>query len=67
MVNKLFAGMIGLIMEAYVDDMLFKSIKGVDHIEDLRKNFECMRFHQVTLIYQIVPWCASSDILGLYC
>lgn len=49
MVNKLFVGMICDTMEAYVDDMLVKSIKRVDHVEDLRNTFERMRLHQVRL------------------
>lgn len=27
--------------------MLVKSVKGIDHVEELRKTFECMRLHQV--------------------
>lgn len=46
MENKLFTGMIDVTMEAYVDDKL---VKGVDHVEDLQKTFECMRLHQVCL------------------
>lgn len=37
MVNKLFAGMIDNAMEAYVDDMLVKSVKGINHVEDMKK------------------------------
>lgn len=40
MVNKLFDEMIDETMQVYVDDMLVKSIKGVDHLEDLTKTFE---------------------------
>lgn len=49
MVNKLFSGMVGVTMEAYVDDMLVKYVKGVDHTENLRKTFERMKLHQVRL------------------
>lgn len=49
MVNKLFTGMRGINVEAYVDDMLVKSVKGIDPVEDLRNIFECMRLHQVHL------------------
>lgn len=49
MFNNLFVGMIDITMEAYMDDMLVTSVKGVNHFEDLRKTFECMRFHQVRL------------------
>lgn len=38
MVHKLFPDMIGDTMEAYVDDMLVKSKRSVDHEEDLEKN-----------------------------
>lgn len=49
MMNKFFAGMISITMEAYVDDMLVKSIKGVDHTKDLRITFERMCLPQVRL------------------
>lgn len=48
-INKLFGGMIGITMEAYVDCMLFKLIKGVDHTKDLRKAFKYMCLHQVRM------------------
>lgn len=49
MVNKLFTGMKSVTMEAYVGDMLVKSVKGVNHVEDLRQTFEHIRLHQVCL------------------
>lgn len=49
MINKFFGGMIGITMEAYVDDMFFKSIKGEYHFKYLSKTFECMYLHQVCL------------------
>lgn len=36
-------------MEAYVDDMMVESVKGDNHIEDLRKTFETMCLHKVRL------------------
>lgn len=50
MVNKMFEGKTCVTMEAYVDDMLVKSIKGINHIEDLRKTFERVRFHDQVLL-----------------
>lgn len=44
MIKKHFAGMICITMEPYVDDMLVKSVKGVDHVEDLRNTFETYVF-----------------------
>lgn len=41
--------MINVTMQAYVDDMLVKSIRGVDHKEDFRKTFERMRLYQARL------------------
>lgn len=49
MVNKLFVGMIGVTMEAYMDDMLVKSVKGIDHTERLRKTFRRIHLHQIHL------------------
>lgn len=45
MLNKLFAGMIGVTMEAYLDNVMAKSIKGISHVEDMRNTFECMCLH----------------------
>lgn len=57
--------MIGVTMEAYVDDMLVKLVKSVNHVENLRKTFECMRFHQVHLNPAKCAFCVqSSKFLG---
>lgn len=61
MVNELFTRMIDVTMEAYVDDMLVKSIKGVDHVEELRKTFKRMRLHQVRLNPVKCAFGAQSD------
>ncbi|KAJ4811234.1 Pol-polyprotein [Rhynchospora pubera] len=37
MVNKLFQGEIGKIMEAYVDDMVIKSCSGEEHVQHLER------------------------------
>lgn len=49
MVNKPLRGVIGITMDDHGVDMLVKSIKGIDHFEDVRKTFECMRLHQLHL------------------
>lgn len=48
-VNKLFTGMIGMTMKSYMDDMLLKLVKRINHVEDMRNTFECMRLHKVRL------------------
>lgn len=45
MVSKLFASMICITTKAYVDSMLVRFIRGVDHAEDLRKTFKRIRHH----------------------
>lgn len=38
-VNKLFAGILCIIMEAYVNNIWVKHVKDVTHTKDLRKTF----------------------------
>lgn len=45
MVNKLFAHVIGDTMDAYVDDILMKFKKSVDHEKELDRAFSWMRLH----------------------
>ncbi|KAL5582796.1 hypothetical protein UlMin_015238 [Ulmus minor] len=40
LVNKMFKQQIGKTMEVYVDDMLVKSLKADEHINNLRESFE---------------------------
>lgn len=40
MVNKVFGNLLGSIKEAYVDDMVVKSMKANDHVRDLQKVFD---------------------------
>lgn len=39
MVNKVFRGIIGNVIEAYVDDMVVKSAKANDNVANLQKIF----------------------------
>ena len=39
MVNKVFAHQIGRNVEAYVDDMMVKSMTMADHVKDLQETF----------------------------
>ena len=36
-------------MEIYIDDIVVKSKKAIEHVNDLRKSFEMMRLHQPKL------------------
>ena len=38
LVNRMFKELIGKTMKVYIDDMLVKSLKVIDHITHLRKN-----------------------------
>lgn len=49
LVNMMFHRQIGRNVEVYVDDMLFKSIKVVDHIADLEETLETLRQYQIKL------------------
>uniref|UniRef100_A0A2N9FYE8 Uncharacterized protein n=1 Tax=Fagus sylvatica TaxID=28930 RepID=A0A2N9FYE8_FAGSY len=47
MVTKMFSELLGKTVEVYIDDMVVKSIKSTDHVEDLRKVFEILRRPQL--------------------
>ena len=49
MVNKVFAHQIGWNMEAYVDDMMVKSMTMANHVKDLQKIFATLREHRMKL------------------
>ncbi|XP_022848346.1 uncharacterized protein LOC111370728 [Olea europaea var. sylvestris] len=45
MVNKVFGGLIGNVIEAYVDYMVVKSIKTNDHVADLQKVYDVAQWN----------------------
>src|SRR4051812_7877816 len=49
LVNKTFKHQIGRNIEVYVDDMLVKSAKEVDHVKDLAETFEVLKKHDMKL------------------
>lgn len=49
MINKLFKDMLGRNMEAYINDMHVKYIKGEKHTTDLREVLDCILQHNVLL------------------
>jgi len=49
LVNKVFETLIGKTMEVYVDDMITKSIKEVDHVQDLEETFKLLQTYAMKL------------------
>ena len=49
LVNKVFATPIANTMEVYVDDMITKSAKEVDHVRDLDKTFKILRSYPMKI------------------
>ena len=49
LVNRMFAELLGVTMEAYIDDLLVKSRKISKHTDDLRRSFEILRQYRMKL------------------
>ncbi|XP_075658773.1 uncharacterized protein LOC142628594 [Castanea sativa] len=49
LMNRMFAHQIGRNVEVYVDDMLIKSVREDDHLNDLRETFEMLRLYNMKL------------------
>ena len=47
--NAIFNDMLGHHMDIYVNDIVVKSKKVVEHVNHLRKSFERMKLHQLKL------------------
>ena len=47
--NKMFAHQIGRNVQVYVDDMLVKSRRGDDHLDDLKETFDTLRSYNMKL------------------
>jgi hypothetical protein len=43
--NYIFHGLIGKIVEIYIDDVMIKSLDHESHLDDVRKTLECTRKH----------------------
>ena len=48
--KAIFHDMLGHHMEIYIDDIVLKSKKVIEHVYHSRKSFERMRFHQLKFI-----------------
>ena len=49
LVNRMFKQQLGHTMEAYVDDMVVKSVKAADHVRDLEEVFSVLRKYGMKL------------------
>jgi hypothetical protein len=61
LVNKMFHDQIGRNVEVYVDDMLVKSKKDVDHLIDLKETFQTLRMYNMKLNPAKCVFGVSSD------
>ena len=49
LMNKMFAHQIGRNVQVYIDDMLVKSIREDDHLNDLQETFDTLRSYNMKL------------------
>ena len=49
LMNRIFTPQIGRNVQVYVDDMLVKSQREEDHLEDLRETFDTLRSYNMKL------------------
>ena len=49
LMNRMFASQIGRNVQVYLNDMLVKSRREEDHLEDLRETFDTLRFYNMKL------------------
>ena len=45
----MFSELLGKTFEVYIDDMVVKSVKGTNYVEDLRQVFSILRRHNLKL------------------
>ena len=49
LINNMFAHQIGRIIQVYVDDIMVKSIREDDHLDDLKETFDTLRSYNMKL------------------
>ena len=49
LMNKMFTHQIGRNVQVYVDDMLVKSLRKKDHLNDLQETFDTLRSYNMKL------------------
>jgi hypothetical protein len=55
LVNRMFEKQMGWNVEVYVDDMLVKSARALDHVFDLRETFDTIRRYRMRLTRLSAP------------
>ena len=61
MVNKVFAKQLSRYMEAYVNDMMVKSVSMAQHVVDLQETFATLQEHNMQLNPTKCTFRVSSD------
>jgi hypothetical protein len=61
LVNRMFEKQMGRNVEVYVDDMLVKSAKALDHVSDLKETFDTIRRYRMRLNPAKCAFGISSD------
>ena len=57
LMNKMFAHQIGRNVQVYVDDMLVKSLRKDDHLDNFRETFDTLRLRSAAAqVRCAVPW-----------
>ena len=65
MITKMFEPLMGKTMDAYIDDMVVKSKKELDHLNDIAKVFKILKEHKLRLNAATCTFgCSSSKLLG---
>ena len=49
LVNRMFADKLGNTMDVYIDDMLVKSLRAVDHLSHLKECFKTLNEYEMKL------------------
>ena len=63
LVNHIFCPQIGRNVEVYVDDMLVKSAREMQHLDDLQETFDTLRQYKMKLNQRK---CAFNVVLGKF-
>ena len=65
LVNEMFAKLLGITMEVYIDDMLVKSLKATDHIKPLTVCFDILdKYHMKLNPTKCTFGITSGEFLG---
>ena len=66
LMNKMFAHQIGRNVQVYVEDMLVKSIREDDHLDDLKETFNTLRSYNMKLNPNKCAWSDGGKVPGVH-